>query len=157
VWQQKAKDFFANKWTNFSKLDLAYCNGIWDYKANNFIYDDKNKPVLVDPDNAGRIHRLFDLALTLVLFHNEHLSAPGRVFTLNEWQLFLEGYNEFVKITEAERKAWQNYLEMVFYDEAVWLIRNDLEIGKNEPHKINDNQLNFIKDLICFEPEKYLI
>jgi len=155
--QKQAEIFFKNRWTDMQNLDLPYCNGIWDFKANNLIYDEADKPVLVDPDNAGRIHRLFDLALTLLLFHNELESAPARLFSVEEWQLFLKGYRQFITLTDLEKANWQNYLELVFYDEVVWLIQNDLEIGQKEPSKISANQREFIKKLLCFESGNYKI
>ena len=57
-----------------------------DFKANNLVLIPE--PFLIDPDNATWIPRIFDLALTLLLFHNEHDQAPDRVFTIDEWKLF---------------------------------------------------------------------
>ena len=51
-----------------------------DYKANNLIY--KDTPVLIDPDNAKWIPRMFDLALALLLFHNELFYQPPIGFLL---------------------------------------------------------------------------
>ncbi|MBN1971548.1 MAG: phosphotransferase [Candidatus Delongbacteria bacterium] len=156
-WKESASTFFKEKFHHLSKADLPYCNGVWDYKANNLIYCDNSLPFLIDPDNAGRIHRLFDLALTLLLFHNEMESAPSRVFTVEEWKIFLKGYSKYVELTENEKLVWQDYLEMVYYDEAVWLIRNDLEISISEPEKISPKQKRFIEDLLMFDKGKYTL
>ncbi len=156
-WRKKAQEFFSQKWSQLSSMMLPYCNGVWDYKANNLIYQGENNPVLIDPDNAGRIHRLFDLALTLLLFHNEHEEAPSRLFSTEEWQLFLAGYSESVELTEQEKSVWQDYLQMVFYDEAVWLIKNDLVTVKDDPDKISLRQKKFIQELLCFEPGAYKV
>lgn len=63
-----------------------------DFKANNLVLIPE--PFLIDPDNAAWVPRIFDLALALLLFHNEHEEAPERVFTIDEWELFLSGYKE---------------------------------------------------------------
>lgn len=60
-----------------------------DFKANNLILIPE--PFLIDPDNAAWIPKIFDLALALLLFHNEHEEAPDRVFTKGEWELFYRG------------------------------------------------------------------
>ena len=56
------------------KSTLKWIETPHDYKANNLIY--KDTPVLIDPDNAKWIPRTFDLALALLLFHNEHSYSP---------------------------------------------------------------------------------
>ena len=91
-----------------------------DYKANNLIFNDN--PVLIDPDNAQWIPRIFDLALALLLFHNELSSAPNRVFTPNEWQLFLDGYLAHQNLTETEIETWEEAVLHVFLDEVMWLM-----------------------------------
>ncbi|WP_081828946.1 aminoglycoside phosphotransferase family protein [Geomicrobium sp. JCM 19037] len=53
---------------------LKYVLTPHDYKANNLLYTDSS-PVLIDPDNAGYVPAIFDLALVLLLFHNEMASA----------------------------------------------------------------------------------
>ncbi|HSI68056.1 MAG TPA: phosphotransferase [Planococcus sp. (in: firmicutes)] len=100
-----------------------------DFKANNLIY--VPEPHLIDPDNACWIPRIFDLALVLLLFHNELASAPDRPFTQNQWKLFLEGYGEFVTLTELEKTWWPNALEHVFLDEVMWLMAEVEEDWKN--------------------------
>jgi len=91
-----------------------------DYKANNLVFT--KDPVIIDPDNAKWIPRIFDLALALLLFHNELSSAPNRVFTPLEWQLFLEGYSVHQTLTRNEKEMWQAGLLHVFLDEVMWLI-----------------------------------
>ncbi|RDW19752.1 phosphotransferase [Oceanobacillus chungangensis] len=91
-----------------------------DYKANNLIYTPM--PFLIDPDNAAWVPRIFDLALALLLFHNEMATAPDRVFTTTEWQTFLSGYIENVSISEPELSNWQSAVEHVFLDEVMWLM-----------------------------------
>lgn len=101
-------------------MPLKWVETPHDYKGNNLIYNDA--PVLIDPDNATWIPRTFDLALALLLFHNELSSAPDRVFTPVEWQLFLDGYRHHQTLTEAEIKAWNQTVYHVFLDEVMWLM-----------------------------------
>ncbi|SES65793.1 spectinomycin phosphotransferase [Oceanobacillus limi] len=91
-----------------------------DYKANNLIYTPS--PYLIDPDNATWIPRIFDLALALLLFHNELESAPDRLFTPSEWRTFLSGYQSHIQLTEPEILAWKQAVEHVFLDEVMWLM-----------------------------------
>lgn len=91
-----------------------------DYKANNLIFTPA--PYLIDPDNAAWIPKIFDLALALLLFHNEHEEAPDRVFTRGEWELFLSGYREHMDITDEEKNFWEMAKQHVFLDEVMWLM-----------------------------------
>lgn len=91
-----------------------------DFKANNLIFIPK--PYLIDPDNAAWIPRIFDLALALLLFHNEHEEAPDQVFTLNEWELFLSGYKEYIVLNNQEVVFWEKAKQHVFLDEVMWLM-----------------------------------
>ncbi|WP_042149518.1 aminoglycoside phosphotransferase family protein [Paucisalibacillus sp. EB02] len=100
-----------------------------DFKANNLILTPE--PYLVDPDNATWIPRIFDLALALLLFHNEHKSAPARVFTLMEWKQFLSGYTMFVTLTEKEKVFWEKAKRHVFLDEVMWLMAEYEEDWRN--------------------------
>lgn len=92
-----------------------------DYKANNLIYTPR-RPYLIDPDNATWIPRIFDLALALLLFHNEIATGPDGVFTTKEWRTFLSGYKEYVSISDLERTNWQWAVEHVFLDEVMWIM-----------------------------------
>jgi spectinomycin phosphotransferase len=91
-----------------------------DYKANNLIYTPD--PYLIDPDNAVCIPRIFDLALALLLFHNEMETAPDQVFTPKQWELFLKGYKEYVSLSALELRYWERAIEHVFLDEVMWLM-----------------------------------
>lgn len=106
-----------------------------DYKANNLIF--KDMPTLIDPDNAQWIPRTFDLALSLLLFHNELSSAPNRVFTPEEWQLFLDGYLSHQTLTETEIKTWNQTVSHVFLDEVMWLMAEvDEDWERNEQREL---------------------
>ncbi|HSJ39141.1 MAG TPA: phosphotransferase [Planococcus sp. (in: firmicutes)] len=100
-----------------------------DYKANNLIYTPQ--PYLIDPDNAAWVPRIFDLALVLLLFHNELATAPDQPFTVKQWELFLEGYRESVGLTQQEKDYWTNAVEHVFLDEVMWLMADVAEDWQN--------------------------
>lgn len=103
-------------------LPLANCS--WDYKASNLIYPTRTTPILVDADNAGRIPRIYDLAIAALLFHNEGMGT-SRIFTPSEWAVFLEGYSRHVELTEEEKRTWNDLLLCAWIDEALWLLRDD--------------------------------
>lgn len=113
------------KQDKFKNASLTWVETPHDYKANNLIF--KDSPVLIDPDNAAWIPRVFDLALALLLFHNEISSAPGRVFTSDEWKLFLEGYNKYQTLTDTEINLWEDTVNHVFMDEVMWLMAEEEE------------------------------
>ena len=108
---------------------LAYVITPHDFKANNLIYTPD--PYLIDPDNASWIPRIFDLALALLLFHNELSTAPDTPFTANQWKLFMGGYKESVKMTGIEKVYWQKAVEHVFLDEVMWLMADVKEDWDN--------------------------
>ncbi|MUK88887.1 phosphotransferase [Ornithinibacillus sp. L9] len=100
--------------------ELPYIATPHDYKANNLVYTPS--PYLIDPDNATWIPRIFDLALALLLFHNEMNGAPDRLFTKEEWDVFLSGYKESINLEEKEISYWTKAIEHVFLDEVMWLM-----------------------------------
>ncbi|WP_339216961.1 phosphotransferase [Ornithinibacillus sp. FSL M8-0202] len=100
-----------------------------DYKSNNLVLTPE--PFLIDPDNATWIPRIFDLALALLLFHNEHKSAPNRVFTIDEWELFLAGYKQYITLTDKEKLLWEKAKLHVFLDEVMWLMAEYEEDWQN--------------------------
>ncbi len=95
-----------------------------DFKAANLVYTDAG-PVLVDPDNGGVEPRIFDLALAVVLFHNESESAPGRLFTADEWDVFLSGYLSQVTLTARERELWPAALTHMLWEEGSWALEDN--------------------------------
>ncbi|MET3698706.1 spectinomycin phosphotransferase [Bacillus oleivorans] len=128
---------------------IPYVSTPFDLKANNLIYTPE--PYLIDPDNAMWVPRLFDLALALLLFHNEHKTAPDSVFTPNQWKQFLHGYNEYVAFTEAELYYWEKALEHAFLDEVMWLM------AEVEEDWANPRQRNLFISLIqlLFDSSSY--
>lgn len=119
-----------------------------DYKANNLIYNGHAEPYFIDPDNAVFLPRIFDLALTLLLFHNEMDSAPGCIFDIKQWFLFKEGYFQFVRLTDIERKYWQDVLKHVYLDEVVWLMAEFEEDWDNQRQvKLYKSLLSLVNDM----------
>lgn len=133
---------------------LPLANSSWDFKANNLIFDNIGSPVLVDPDNAGRIPRILDLALAFVLFHNESVGSPPRPFNSHEWDIFRYAYCQHSKFTEVEREAWQEILNFVILDEALWAVVDNIKDGwdTKSPH-----QRAFIEAILAFNPLRYFL
>lgn len=124
----------AGRQTALSARDLPCVETPYDFKADNLIYVAQDRPVLIDPDNALFLPRVFDLALVLLLFHNALDSAPDRVFTVQEWRLFLTGYGEFVALTAGEVQSWHQAVEHLFLDEVLWLMA-DFADGWRDPRQ----------------------
>ncbi|MFY8330117.1 phosphotransferase [Vagococcus carniphilus] len=118
-------------------LNLPKVATPYDFKADNLIYQTDNTPYLIDPDNAIFIPRIFDLALTLLLFHNVLESAPKTTWTPDKWELFLKGYKQYVTLTKEEINYFPIAVEHLFIDEVVWLMA-DFEEGWR-----NNRQRNF--------------
>jgi Ser/Thr protein kinase RdoA (MazF antagonist) len=112
-------------------LRLPLVNASWDYKGCNLVYIADDQPILIDPDSGGRIPRLYDLAVALLLFHNE-VAAPHQLFTRAQWQAFLAAYTAHVRLTDAERHAWPDVLLAAWIDEGLWLASSDDE-GWDDP------------------------
>lgn len=131
--KEKLLQFVAQQ-EELQNCGLTYITTPHDFKANNLIY--MPKPYLIDPDNAIWIPRIFDLALALLLFHNELATAPDTPFTPAEWQLFLKGYKKSVKLTDMEKVYWKKALEHVFLDEVMWLMADVEEDWANPSQRI---------------------
>ncbi|MET4559856.1 Ser/Thr protein kinase RdoA (MazF antagonist) [Lysinibacillus parviboronicapiens] len=126
--------------TQLQEIKLPFVATPHDYKANNLIYTPE--PYLIDPDNATWIPRIFDLALSLLLFHNELETAPDTLFNPKQWKLFLSGYTKWITLTDLEKKHWQYALSHVFLDEVMWLM------AEYEEDWINDEQYKLFKSII---------
>ncbi|MGI0464966.1 FAD-dependent oxidoreductase [Serratia marcescens] len=124
----------AGRQTALSARGLPCVETPYDFKADNLIYVAQDRPVLIDPDNALFLPRVFDLALVLLLFHNALDSAPDRVFTVREWRLFLTGYGESVALTAGEVQSWHQAVEHLFLDEVLWLMA-DFADGWRDPRQ----------------------
>lgn len=114
--------------------DLVRCGVSSDYKASNLIFTDTG-PVLVDPDNGGFEPRLFDLALAVVLFHNECDGAPGRLFTATEWETFADAYAQHVDLTPAERELWPAALDHMLWEEGTWSLEDNDDEAWADPRQ----------------------
>lgn len=130
------------------KAALPFVDGIWDFKANNLVYQNNGNPVLIDLDNSGNIPRILDLALSLLLFNMEMESAPDRYFAQPEWEAFKKGYFEEIELTGLEKKFWKKMLSFVFVDEVLWAIT---DLSEDETIR----QKNFIHSLIAFDPTEF--
>ncbi|MBT2217912.1 phosphotransferase [Virgibacillus dakarensis] len=120
-----------------------------DFKANNLIYTPE--PYLIDPDNAIWIPRIFDLALALLLFHNELSTAPDTIFTPRQWKLFLNGYKANVQLTNLEKEFWQEAIGHVFLDEVMWLMANVEEDWERvEQRKLFESLIKMLMDPVDY-------
>ncbi len=115
-----------------------------DFKANNLIYTPD--PYLIDPDNAVWIPRIFDLALALLLFHNEMKTAPDQVFTPKQWAQFLKGYKEYVNLSALELRYWERAMEHVFLDEVMWLMAEVEDWERVSQRKLFASLLALLED-----------
>lgn len=131
------------------QAELPHVTGSWDYKANNLIFQ-HDTPILIDPDAAGYLPRLLDLALAALLFHNELPSAPARMFNAEEWQAFLKGYTHHIALTPTEKSLWPQALQWMFLEEALWLL---LAEGGDTT---NRHQHHFLKDVLALAQKQYL-
>ncbi|WP_284218063.1 phosphotransferase [Agaribacter marinus] len=143
------KSLASNKFDCLKTRELPTSDCTWDFKASNLIYQPKTL-YLIDTDNAGKVPRIFDLALALLLFHTTEDTAPNRIFTVDEWKLFLSGYKKHVELTDIEKRYWQNMLLFVYTDEVSWAI-NDIEDDES------NRQKTFVKSLVTFNFSQYLI
>ena len=121
--QRHTQRYFQQVSPRIATTRLPVTNCSYDYKASNLVYHHTG-PVLVDPDNGGRIPRAYDLAIAALLFHNEG-TGPARVFTTEEWKVFLEGYGGYIQLNELEISNWEDILLCAWIDEALWLLQDD--------------------------------
>ena len=145
--QQQTQRYFQHAAPRMAETALPVTNCSWDYKASNLIYHPTG-PVLIDPDNGGRVPRTYDLAIAALLFHNEG-KGPGRVFTASEWQAFFEGYAQHVQFNELEKSHWEDILLCAWMDEALWLLQDD-ETGWAEPKQSELLKSLLFADLATF-------
>ena len=130
-----------------AELPLAAVTG--DIKAANFAFTDHG-PVMIDPDNAQVQPRIFDLALAVVLFHNECPTAPGQLFDTAQWTTFASAYLSHVDLTAAERRLWPAALEHVLWEEGTWALEDNDQAAWDHPR-----QGAFLRDLAMTTAERY--
>ncbi|MFI0977749.1 phosphotransferase enzyme family protein [Streptomyces sp. NPDC021093] len=122
-----------------------------DFRANNLVYDAENTPTLIDPDNAEVAVRLLDLALAVLLFHNEAAGGPPRLFDAAEWATFRDAYTAHVQLTPEERTAWPTALRYMLLEWGVWsLIAAEEWNDWEDPH-----QRAFLRNLAETEPNSF--
>ena len=109
--------------------NLPYVSTPHDYKANNLIYTPT--PFLIDPDNAVYIPRIFDVALSLLLFTNDLSIEHTETLSPQQWQSFLSGYTQHIEITSFEKEYWPLALKHVFLDEVMWMLADCAEDWEN--------------------------
>lgn len=121
-----------------------------DYKAGNLVFRDDAAPTLVDPDNGGLEPRLLDLAMAVVLFHHECATAPGRLFTLEEWETFATAYLGHVDLTRRERELWSAALDHLLWEEGTWALEDNDAAAWTDAR-----QGGYLRDLAATTPERY--
>lgn len=106
-----------------------------DYKAVNLVYAARG-PVLVDPDNVDRAPRILELAMTVLLFHNDLLGGPDRLFSSDQWSAFLSAYRRHISLTPTEITLWPVAVRYMLLEEAVWRLIDADECGDwDDPHQ----------------------
>lgn len=120
-----------------------------DWKAANLVFTEAG-PVLVDPENGGREPRLFDLALALTLWHHECPTAPPRMPTAEEWQIFATAYLARIDLTATERRLWPDALTHMLWEEGSWALEDNDADAWADPR-----QGGFLRDLAATTAERY--
>ena len=105
-----------------SHIKLAACS--WDFKASNLIVNAERRPVLIDPNHAGRIPRIYDLACAALQFNCDHPPSPARIFNRREWRAFRDSYLSKAGLTQGEYAIWKSVLTLAWLDQGVWLLGN---------------------------------
>ncbi|MDF1664218.1 MAG: aminoglycoside phosphotransferase family protein [Planctomycetota bacterium] len=146
---QFGERYFSEVLDELIQESFPQVNCTWDFKASNLIYPPGESPWLIDPDNAGFIPRIYDLAIAALLFHNDGILEQSRALTLEQWTSFLQGYVEKVALTAQERRHWQNVLLAVWMDEALWLLANHEE-GWQDPR-----QEKYLAELLLIDLDQF--
>ncbi|MEU7003425.1 phosphotransferase [Nonomuraea sp. NPDC046570] len=139
------RDFPASTLPAIRDAELPMRDVSMDFKATNLVYTEAG-PVLIDPDNGDRAPRLLDLALAVLLFHND-LAEPGRLFDEPEWIVFRDAYLSRVELTAAERELWPTALLYMLLEWGVWSIVSD---DWNDPV-----QAAFLTDLAAVDTGRF--
>ncbi|MEZ0107469.1 Ser/Thr protein kinase RdoA (MazF antagonist) [Catenulispora sp. EB89] len=113
------QDFMAETLPPIRDAGLPVVVASMDFRANNLVYT-PDGPILIDPDNAETAARILDLALAVLLFHNEAEGAPSRLFDVKEWAVFRDAYVQHVELTPDERRLWPVALRYMLLEWCVW-------------------------------------
>lgn len=128
---------------------LPYASVTSDYKAANVIFS-ASGPTVVDPDNGGWEPRLFDLAMAVVLLHNESPSAPARMMTAQEWNDFYSSYARHISLTSTERKLWPAALDHMAWEEGTWALEDNEDAAYADAR-----QGGYLRDLATMPMERF--
>lgn len=129
---------------------LPFVVGTTDFRASNLVYADTDL-VLIDPDNADYLPRILDLAIAALLFHSGLESAPPRMFTQAEWDLFASAYSPQAKLTDLEIQLWQAALKYIVTEWCTWALVASDEWGDwADRHKCG-----FLTDLAAAELARF--
>lgn len=120
------------------------------YRADNLVYDADGHPTLIDPDNGGYEPRLLDLALAVVLFHNECPTAPARMIDSHEWHELWTAYSAHVTLTDRERALWPAAIDHMLWEEGTWVLEDNDDAAWADPR-----QGGFLRDLAVTTPDRY--
>ncbi|MFI7618657.1 phosphotransferase [Nonomuraea terrae] len=123
-----------------------------DWKAVNLVYGAAG-PVLIDPDNGERAPRLLDLALAVLLFHNDLPGGPARSFSATEWAAFRDAYLAHVRLTDQERALWPAAVTYMLLEWGVWTAVHGGEVGDWD----DPRQAAFLADLLTADATRYPI
>lgn len=146
---QFAKQYFSAVFEELIQESFPQVNCTWDFKASNLIFPQGEAPHLIDPDNAGCIPRIYDLAIAALLFHNDGILAQSRALSVPQWRSLRDAYLEMVELTEQERLHWPKILLAVWMDEALWLLAN------HEDGWTNPRQEKYLADLLLIDLEQF--
>ncbi|MEV5504054.1 phosphotransferase [Nonomuraea fuscirosea] len=142
--------FMATTLPAIRDADLPVADVSMDFKAVNLVYGQAG-PVLVDPDNGERAPRLLDLALAVLLFHNDLPGGPARLFHEREWAVFRDAYLVHVRPTARERELWPTALLYMLLEWGVWSAINGGETGDWD----DSRQAAFLADLLTVDITHY--
>ncbi|SDI31182.1 spectinomycin phosphotransferase [Nonomuraea jiangxiensis] len=144
------RSFMATTLPAIRDADLPVADVTMDFKAVNLVYSQAG-PVLVDPDNGERAPRLLDLALAVLLFHNDLPDRPARLFDEMEWAAFRDAYLGHVRLTVRERELWPTALTYMLLEWGVWTAVNGGEVGDWD----DPRQAAFLAALLTVDITRY--
>ncbi|QFY09171.1 phosphotransferase [Nonomuraea phyllanthi] len=144
------RSFMATTLPAVRDAGLPVADVTMDFKAVNLVYGQAG-PMLVDPDNGERAPRLLDLALAVLLFHNDAADRPGRLFDESEWAAFRDAYLGHVRVTARERELWPVALTYMLLEWGVWTAVNGGEAGDWD----DPRQAAFLADLLTVDVTRY--
>ncbi|WOJ90358.1 hypothetical protein RZS28_03405 [Methylocapsa polymorpha] len=128
---------------------LPCAAGSWDFKASNLVFSRNEAAILVDPDHAGRLPRVYDAACAALLFHCDLRPSPRTLWSANQWSEFYSGYSEHIVWLPEERAAWSEALAAAWLDEGLWLLAHFSEGWEREGER------QYLVDLALVDFERF--